>query len=56
MYGFQYGKDYPRRIIDHEEASKKARDILWRVKNEKKTKKFGKKIVDKHTNHSRSWR
>jgi deoxyribodipyrimidine photo-lyase len=56
MYDFSYGKDYPKKVIDHEEASKKARDILWRVKNEAKTQKHGKKIIKKHTNNSRSWR
>lgn len=55
MYGFNYGKDYPKPIVKHEEAAKKARDILWRVKKEEKTKKHGKKILAKHTNPG-SWR
>jgi deoxyribodipyrimidine photo-lyase len=55
MYGFAYGKDYPKRVVNHEEASKKARDTLWRVKKEEKTQKHGKKILAKHTNPG-SWR
>lgn len=55
MYGFNYGEDYPKRIVNHEEASKKARDILWRLKKEEKTKNYGKKILAKHTNPG-SWR
>ncbi len=55
MYGFELGKDYPKPIVNHEEASKKARDLLWRVKKESKTKNYGKKILAKHTNPG-GWR
>lgn len=55
MYDFKLGKDYPKPIINHEEAAKKARDLLWRVKKEGKTKTYGKKILAKHTNPG-GWR
>ena len=55
MHNFSYGKDYPKKILDHEIAAKKARDILWKIKNEKKTKSYSKKILKKHTN-AKSWR
>ena len=55
MYSFKLGENYPRPIINHEESAKKARDILWRVRKEEKTKKYGKKILSKHTN-SKGWR
>ncbi|CAM9876037.1 unnamed protein product, partial [Chrysoparadoxa australica] len=50
MYNFKLGVDYPKPIIDHDSAAKKARDILWRVRKEEKTKEFGKRILQKHTN------
>lgn len=55
MYDFKLGRDYPKPIVDQEKAAKKARDLLWRVKKEKPTQDFGKKILEKHTNH-RGWR
>jgi deoxyribodipyrimidine photo-lyase len=55
MYDFKYGKDYPKPIVDHDDAAKKARDVLWRVKNESKTRKYGKKILSKHSNPG-GWR
>lgn len=55
MYSFTYGTNYPKKIIDHEVAAKKAREILWRVKGEEGTKKKSRRILAKHTN-PRSWR
>lgn len=55
MYNFTLGKDYPKPIINHEEAAKKARETLWRLKKEDKTKSYGRKILAKHTNPG-SWR
>ena len=31
-YGVRLGLDYPNRIVDHEEAARKAREFLWGTK------------------------
>lgn len=55
MYDFNYGLDYPRPIVNHDQAAKSARDTLWRLKSESKTRKHGKKILAKHSNPG-GWR
>ncbi len=49
IYQFKLGQSYPKRIIDHEKASSKAREKLWEVKKGNNCKKFALKILDKHT-------
>lgn len=55
MYDFSIGKNYPKRIVDFEKASKEARDQLWKIKKEEGTRLHGKKILKKHTSQ-KGWR
>lgn len=35
-YGFKLGRDYPKRIVDHELTAKYAREKLWKIKQSQK--------------------
>ncbi len=50
MYNFEYGVDYPMRVIDHEKAAKFAKDKIWSIKNAPATKNLSRSILNKHTN------
>ncbi|MFO7702989.1 MAG: deoxyribodipyrimidine photo-lyase [Psychroflexus maritimus] len=49
MYGFEFGIDYPKPIIDLEKARKKASDKLWEIIQSQESREKGKKITKKHT-------
>ena len=49
FYNFKIGKQYPKPIIDFEEAWKKASDILWAMQKEKEVVKDSQRILKKHT-------
>ena len=49
MYEINYGKDYPKRIIDIEITGKFARDKLWSTLKSESSKKKGKAILKRHT-------
>ena len=53
MYSFQYGIDYPHRIVDIASTSKFAREELWRIKNESAVRRESKRILTKHTTANR---
>lgn len=53
MYGVELGRDYPKRIIDHEKKSQEARDQLWGLKKSDASKKNAMKILKKHTRRKR---
>ena len=50
MYNFQIGKDYPNPIVDINLSRKEASDKIWEIKKTAKSKKFAKKILNKHVN------
>ena len=52
MYGVKLGKDYPKRIVDHEDAARKAREELWKIKKDDKHKCHAQEILAKHTRRS----
>ena len=49
MYDFNYGADYPTRIVDINETGKYARDKLWSTLKSKSSKDQSKSILKKHT-------
>ena len=49
IYQFKLGQSYPKRVVDHEKASSKAREKLWKIKKGSNCKKFALGIVEKHT-------
>ena len=49
IYQFKLGQSYPKRVVDHEKASSKAREKLWKIKKGSNCKKFALAIVEKHT-------
>ncbi|SMG38620.1 deoxyribodipyrimidine photo-lyase [Marivirga sericea] len=46
---FQLGKDYPRPIIDLEEAGKKARKVIWEMRKKPLVKMEARRILATHT-------
>lgn len=48
FYQFSYGRDYPKRVVDFEQTSKKARDVLWKIKKSEASKYHVKDIVKRH--------
>ena len=48
LHEFKYGRDYPKRIIDHEKASEYARAKLWETKKSDKSKYESKEILKRH--------
>ena len=46
---FHLGKDYPYPIVDMQKSRKKASDILWEMKNDKKVREENFRILKKHT-------
>lgn len=53
MYGFTYGTDYPRRIVDIATTSKFARDELWKIKTANSVRSESQRILKKHTTATR---
>lgn len=47
-FDFKLGRDYPKRIVNHEETSKAAREKLWKIKNSEKAGAHSRKIAAKH--------
>jgi deoxyribodipyrimidine photo-lyase len=54
MYDFEYGVEYPTRIVDISASSKYAREELWRVKNENTVRRESWRILNKHTTANRN--
>jgi len=48
-YDFKLGKHYPKRIVDHIEKSREAKDKLWKVKSTSSAISHSKKIINKHS-------
>ncbi len=48
-FNFEYGVSYPKRIVDHEVASKHARDELWKIKKGVESRFHSRAILEKHT-------
>lgn len=48
LHDFKYGRDYPKRIVDHEASSSEAREKLWEIKNSDKSKNESKWILKRH--------
>ncbi|MDA7625698.1 DNA photolyase family protein [bacterium] len=48
LYRFSLGRDYPKPIVDLEEASKKARSKIWGHRNNETVKSEKKRILLKH--------
>jgi len=46
---FELGNDYPRPIIDLEDAGRKARKVIWDMRKVPEVKKEAKRILSKHT-------
>ena len=53
LHNFDYGKDYPKRIVDHEKAAKYAREKLWQTKKGEENKLHSLKILNKHTRRTK---
>ncbi|WP_047545596.1 cryptochrome/deoxyribodipyrimidine photo-lyase family protein [Psychroserpens sp. Hel_I_66] len=49
LYNFELGKDYPYPIVDMDKTRKKASDILWNLRKNKKVREESKRIIKKHT-------
>ncbi len=49
FYNFELGRDYPHRIIDINESSARARDVLWAFRKSDKVRSENQKILIKHT-------
>ena len=54
LYEFEYGRDYPKRIVDFGEKQKFAREKLWAIKNSSSSKNYSKNILKKHVRRRRS--
>jgi len=52
MYNFDYGKDYPKRIVDISDTRKKALDTLYALRETETGKKEIARILNKHTLHA----
>ncbi len=48
MYNFNYGKDYPTRIVDTEATYRHANKLLWQVKKSSEAKQASAKILKTH--------
>ena len=46
---FELGHHYPKPIIDFDLAGKKARKIIWEMKDDPLVKREAKRILEKHT-------
>ncbi|WP_304234351.1 deoxyribodipyrimidine photo-lyase [Jiulongibacter sediminis] len=51
--GFTLGEDYPYPLIDQKITRKRASDILWGMRKQKKVKTESKRILERHTTPSR---
>ncbi len=47
--GFKLGKDYPKPVVDLQEAGKKARDIIWKNQKDPQVRKEASRILKRHT-------
>lgn len=52
-FDFIPGRNYPKRIINHEESGKEAREKLWKLKNSDKAAHHSKKIAQRHVRRER---
>lgn len=52
LYGFRIGIDYPKPIVNPENARKKASDYFWNIKKSEEAKKDNKRILKIHTDAS----
>lgn len=48
FYGCQIGKDYPPPIVEHKTAYKQARDRIFAVKKDARTRELSQKVYQKH--------
>ena len=48
-FEFKLGKSYPKRIVDHQESARNARDKLWGIKKTEQAKRHSVKIAKQHT-------
>lgn len=48
IYNFNYGKDYPKRIVDTELTYRHASKILWEIKKSQASKSEAEKILSRH--------
>lgn len=53
MYGVRLGKEYPNRVIDHEESYRKAQRTLWEMKERAKRDPVTRNILLQHTHPDR---
>lgn len=51
MYDFNYGEDYPRRIVDIKATRKHALDVLYGMRKTASSQKEIQRILDRHTLH-----
>ncbi|WP_431135388.1 deoxyribodipyrimidine photo-lyase/cryptochrome family protein [Psychroserpens mesophilus] len=49
LYNFRLGKDYPYPIVEIHETRKKATEILWNLRKNKKVKEESQRIFNTHT-------
>lgn len=47
-FDFKLGKNYPKRIVDHIEKSREAREKLWAIKNSMSSKSHSQKTLKRH--------
>jgi deoxyribodipyrimidine photo-lyase len=50
LYGFNYGQDYPKQIVDPEKAGRHARQTLAEFRKRPDVQREADRIVRKHTN------
>lgn len=48
LYGCQIGKDYPRPIVEHKTAYKQARDRIFEIKTNPRTRALSQAVYQKH--------
>lgn len=49
LYGFSYGIDYPKPIVDLEASQKHASNVLWALQKDALVYQESKRILRKHT-------
>ena len=54
LYQFKLGLNYPAPIVDLKGASEYAREKLWKVMNEKRTREESVRVLKKLSNPKRS--
>lgn len=53
MYGIKIGKDYPKPIVDFNQAYRHAQQTLWKIKKSEESKFHSMDILKKHTRPNR---